>query len=157
MINEYDSFSALAAGVNGVIPDILYNGGRSSVATIAHAIYLKHVEHDVYDVYTPKVGGWIDHTTYRRDYNLVWGAETKMENQTTLISTSQADADESVVPGYVFSNENQGFLRLIESGHTGIWACGFPRPFVTNTQKEFDSSSKISNAIQREINRVMNS
>lgn len=157
MTNEYDSFSALAAGVNSVVPDILYNGGSSSVATTAKEIYLKHVQYDVYSVYTPKEGKWVGGTTYIRRYTLEHGAYVKMEDPTTLIASSEAEADDCVVPGYYFSNENQGFLRLIESGNTGIWKNGFPRPFVTNAQREFDSSSKINSAIQKEINRVMGS
>lgn len=157
MANEYDGFPALAAGVNDVISDILYNGGSSSVAVAAKKIYLKHVQNDVYSAYTPKEGKWVGGTTYIRRYTLEHGAYVKMEDPTTLIASSDAEADDCVVPGYFFSNENQGFLRLIESGNTGIWKHGFPRPFVTNAQKEFDSSSEISRAIQNEINRVMNS
>lgn len=126
------------------------------VANEVEAILLKHIKSDIYDVYTPKEGAWVGGTTYQRRHVLESGIKTTLEEDGTLLTTSDAPAGQCVVKGYNFSNADSGFLQLLESGHMGIWRNGFARPVIANAQKEVDESTKIRSILENEMKRVMN-
>lgn len=126
------------------------------VANEVEAILLKHIKSDIYDVYTPKEGAWVGGTTYQRRHVLEGGIKTTLEEDGTLLTTSDAPAGQCVVKGYNFSNADSGFLQLLESGHMGIWRNGFARPVIANAQKEVDESTKIKSILENEMKRVMN-
>ena len=126
------------------------------VANEVEAILLKHIKSDIYDVYTPKEGAWVGGTTYQRRHVLESGIKTTLEEDGTLLTTSDAPAGQCVVKGYNFSNADSGFLQLLESGHMGIWRNGFARPVIANAQKEVDESTKIKSILENAMKRVMN-
>lgn len=126
------------------------------VANEVEAILLKHIKSDIYDVYTPKEGAWVGGTTYQRRHVLEGGIKSTLEEDGTLVTTSDAPAGQCVVKGYNFSNADSGFLQLLESGHMGIWRNGFARPVIANAQKEVDESTKIKSILENEMKRVMN-
>ena len=108
------------------------------VANEVEAILLKHIKSDIYDAYTPKEGAWVGGTTYQRRHVLEGGIKSTLEEDGTLLTTSDAPAGQCVVKGYNFSNADSGFLQLLESGHMGIWRNGFARPVIAQAQKEVD-------------------
>lgn len=127
---------------------------EKDVAPIAEEILSKHIKSDIYDAYAPKENGWVNGTTYQRRHLLEDAVTSIMLDNNTLLVTSTATASPSIISGWSFHNRYQGaFLKLIESGNTGIWKSGFPRPAVTNTQEEIDNSNKITSAIKRGIKR----
>lgn len=132
---------------------------KKDVAPVAENILKKHIKSDIYDVYTPKTNGWVDGTTYHRRYALEQGITTIVQkDKHTILITSNATASPAVLKGWSFRNRYPGsFLKLLESGNMGIWRGGFPRPAVTNTQAEIDSSKKIENAIKNGIKREIGS
>ena len=148
----FEDVDDLLDAVEAGIADIL----RSDVAPVVESILLKHIKSDIYGVYTPKPGAWVNGTTYQRRHVLEDGITSELIGNDTLMVTSNATANQSVVKGYQFSNRYAGaFLQLLESGHMGIWRSGFPRPAVANAQREVETSSKVSSAIKNGIKRVM--
>lgn len=129
----------------------------TDVSPLVEEILLKHIKTDIYDVYTPKPRGWVHGQTYIRRHVLEGAVTSKIDEEHTLLTTSEATANESVVKGYHFSNRYAGaFLQLLESGHMGIWKKGFPRPAVTGAQKEVEESHRVESAIRKGIKRVTN-
>lgn len=126
------------------------------VADAVEAILLKHIKSDIYGAYSPKPGAWVGGSTYARRHVLESNIKTTLEDDGTLVTTSDAAAGQCVVRGYTFSNADSGFLRLLESGHMGIWRNGFARPAVSNAQKEVDNSEKIRSILENGMRRVMN-
>lgn len=126
------------------------------VANEVETILLKHIKSDIYDAYSPREGAWVGGTTYQRRHVLEGGIKTTLEEDGTLLTTSDAPAGQCVVKGYNFSNADSGFLQLLESGHMGIWRNGFARPVIANAQKEVDESTKIKSILENEMKRVMN-
>ncbi|MBR4021284.1 MAG: hypothetical protein IKI94_01595 [Ruminococcus sp.] len=127
---------------------------EKDVAPIAEEILKKHIKSDIYDAYTPKENGWVNGTTYQRRHVLEEAVTSIMLDKNTVLITSTATASPSIVNGWSFHNRYPGaFLKLIESGNTGIWKNGFPRPAVSNTQDEIDNSNQIASAIKRGIKR----
>lgn len=126
-----------------------------SVSDEVEKILLKHIKSDIYGAYTPKKGAWVGGTTYERRHVLEDNITSTLQEDGTLLVTSEAPAGQCVVKGYTFSNEDSGFLQLLESGHMGIWKGGFARPAVSNAQKEVDNSSKIRSMLEKGMKRVM--
>lgn len=156
-MTDYDSWEDLVSAVEGSIKHILLE----DVAPVAEDILRKHIENDIYGAYTPKNGGWfagrLYDSPYGRRHVLEDSIRSEMENATSMMITSYATANQSLVPGYSFSNRYGGaFLQMLENGDMGIWRKGFPRPAVSNAQKEIDTSSQIQNAIKNGIKRVIN-
>ncbi len=119
-------------------------------------ILLKHIKSDIYDAYTPQPGGWVSGSTYQRRHSLEGELSSFMEPDGTLVVTSEATANQSVVKGYQFANRQPGaFLQLLESGHMGIWKKGFARPAVSNAQKEIDNSTKLQRIAEAAIKKEM--
>lgn len=127
---------------------------QRDVAPVAEDILKKHIKSDIYDVYTPKPNGWVNGTTYQRRHTLEQAVTTIAQDTHTILVTSTATASPAVLSGWSFHNRYPGaFLKLLEVGNMGIWRGGFPRPAVTNTQNEIDTSQEIKSAIKNGIQR----
>lgn len=131
---------------------------KKDVAPVAEEILKKHIQSDIYDVYTLKENGWVTtdgaRTTYQRRHVLEKAITSLMPDKQTLLVTSTATASPAVITGWSFHNRYPGaFLKLLETGNMGIWRGGFPRPAVSNTQEELDRSAAIQSAIKNGIKR----
>lgn len=148
-----DDISTVSAGL---IPEIQAAILRD-VAPIVEDILKRHIQTDIYDAYTPKPGAWVDDTTYERRHDLEENITSSFISQDTMLTTSTATANVSVVPGYEFSDKYPGaFLELIGGNRLGIWRGGFARPAVANAQAEVDNSSLVQSAIRNSITQVLN-
>lgn len=146
----FSDWESLISAVDAKASKIL----KTDVAPIAEDILKEHIKSDIYDVYTPIENGWVNGTTYKRRHILEGAVTTIVQDKNTILITSTATASPAVVSGWSFHNRYPGaFLKLLEVGNMGIWNGGFPRPAVSNTQKEFDTSQKIKSAIQKGIQR----
>lgn len=156
MSKSCDSWEALTDAVQQRCVTIL----DKKVAPIAKEIVRKHIETDIYGVYTPKENGWVttdgEPTTYKRRYLLLKRGAIyhKFSKADEIMITSNVTASPAVVKGWSFRNRYPGaFLKLLETGNMGIWRGGFPRPAIGNAQKEIDKSSQISRVIREELNK----
>ena len=146
----FSDWESLVSAVDAKATQIL----QRDVAPVAEDILKKHIKSDIYDVYTPKPNGWVNGTTYQRRYALEQAVTTIVQDKHTILVTSTATASPAVLSGWSFHNRYPGaFLKLLEVGNMGIWRGGFPRPAVTNTQNEIDTSQEIKSAIQNGIQR----
>lgn len=146
----FSDWESLVSAVDAKATQIL----QRDVAPIAEDILKKHIKSDIYDVYTPKQNGWVNGTTYQRRHVLEQAVTTIVQDKHTILVTSTATASPAVLSGWSFHNRYPGsFLKLLEAGNMGIWHGGFPRPAVTNTQNEIDTSQEIKSAIQNGIQR----
>lgn len=146
----FSNWDELVNAINSKASEIL----EKDVAPVAEEILKEHIKSDIYDVYTPKEGGWVDGTTYQRRYVLEDGVKSTLEDSNTLLVTSTATASPSVFGDHSFDNKYDGsFLELLESGHMGIWRGGFPRPAVSNTEKDFKKNLEIKKAIKNATKR----
>lgn len=135
----------------------LFTSIMNEVAPVMKDILMKHIETDIYGAYTPIEGGWVNGTTYERRGSLLdeGNLTVLVENGDTIVVTSVATPNESVVPGHQFVSSQPGaFLQLLESGRMGIWRHGFARPAVRNAQDEINNSSKIEAAILKGIQLI---
>lgn len=151
MVDRYFSnWDALISAVDKKTALIL----KENVAPIAEEILQKHITSDIYDACKPKENGWVNGRTYERRYVLYDDITSILQDKRTLLITSLANASPAVLHGWSFRNRYPGsFLKLLESGNMGIWKSGFPRPAVSNTQNEIDSSVDIRRAVQNGIQR----
>ena len=125
------------------------------VAPIMKEILRKHILDDVYGAYTPHRNGWVNHKTYQRRHLLENNIETMMIDPYTIGVTSLAPAAPAVVPGYTFEERQEGsLLELIEAEKHGVWAGGFPRYPIRNTQDELNKSAEIARAIQDGLDAI---
>lgn len=146
----YSDWGSLTRAAKRAAVNIL----QSDVAPIAQKILLKHIATDIYGAYTPRENAWVGGTTYQRRHVLEGNLTSIMIEEDTLLTTSTATASPSVVVGYHFENRYPGsLLELIESGHTGIWRGGFPRPAVANAEREINNSADVNRAIRNGIKR----
>ncbi len=146
----FSDWESLISAVDAKATQIL----QRDVAPVAEDILKKHIKSDIYDVYTPKPNGWVNGTTYQRRHALEQAVTTIVQDKHTILVTSTATASPAVLSGWSFHNRYPGaFLKLLEVGNMGIWRGGFPRPAVTNTQNEIDTSQEIKSAIQNGIQR----
>lgn len=146
----FSDWESLVSAVDAKATQIL----QRDVAPVAEDILKKHIKSDIYDVYTPKPNGWVNGTTYQRRNALEQAVTTIVQDKHTILVTSTATASPAVLSGWSFHNRYPGsFLKLLEVGNMGIWRGGFPRPAVTNTQNEIDTSQEIKSAIQNGIQR----
>lgn len=158
MADKYlSNWDALVFHTNNAAEKIL----KEYVAPVAEDILRRHIQTDIYDAYTPKTNGWVSsdgkRETYQRRHVLERAVRSVLEDDNTLLVTSTARPSPSVVKGHNFINRYDGsFLELIQSGHTGIWKGGFPRPAVRNTEadfKDFDKGKRLGSVIQYGIRR----
>ena len=149
----YGDWDSLVAAAEEKISIIL----KQDVAPIVEEIVQSHIQSDIYYAYSPRPGAWIKGSTYQRRHTLENNISSSLLDGETLFVTSTATASPSVVKGYRFQNRYAGaFLKMLESGNTGIWRRGFPRPAITNAQTEIDDNlqnGSISRAIERGIKR----
>lgn len=109
------------------------------VAPVVEEILRKHIEKDVYGAYTP----W----RYNRRGSLTARIQSKILPDGTLLVTSMAEPN---VPHTGWQSSGDGaFLYMLEVGDLGWWRKGFPRPAITNAQKETDHSGKVKAAIKQ--------
>lgn len=152
----FDNMATLMMATQGAAMQVL----TEYVAPVAKDILRKHINTDIYAAGTtagrPREGAWIHGSTYRRRGNIGDAITSRLEDAETLFVTSTAPANTSIIKGSHFSNLSEGsFLQLLETGPWGIYKSGFPRPVIKNTQKEYDSSSEIKNAMKRGINDLI--
>ena len=146
----FDNWAALEAATKHAARRVL----KQDVAPIAEELLRKHIETDIYGVYRPKPNAWVNGTTYERRYVLPATTVSIFEGEDEMIVTSTAAPSKPVRPGHSFNHSEPGaFLKLLQSGHMGIWRGGFARPAVRNTQREIDGSVKIRQAILQGIKR----
>lgn len=123
---DYDSWESLTAAAQDRCKTIL----EKDVAPIAENILKRHIQSDIYDVYTPITNGWVNGQTYQRRHVLENSVYHCFIADDEILITSNAPASKSIVKGYSFHNRRPGsFLKLLETGHMGIWRHGFPRPW----------------------------
>lgn len=146
----FSDWEALVSAVDAKATKIL----QKDVAPVAESILKEHIKSDIYNVYTPIENGWVNGETYERRHILENTVTTLVQDKNTILITSTATASPAVISGWSFHNRYPGaFLKLLEVGNMGIWKGGFPRPVVSNTQNEIDTSQKIKTAIQDGIQR----
>lgn len=152
----YDDWDDLVSAAELKIATIL----KQDVAPIVEEIVQSHIQSDIYYAHTPRPGAWINRTTYQRRHALENNIVSSFSDKETLFVTSTASASPSIVKGYSFRNRYPGaFLKMLESGNTGIWRRGFPRPVINNAQIEIDDNlqgGSISRAIENGIKREFN-
>jgi len=152
----YDDWESLVSAAEKKVARIL----KQDVAPIVEEILQSHIQSDIYYAYSPRPGAWVKGTTYKRRHILEKNIASSLSDSETLFVTSTATASPSVVKGYSFRNRYPGaFFKMLESGNTGIWRKGFPRPVVSNAQMEIDDnlqSGSISRAIENGIKREFN-
>lgn len=147
---DYSSWEELCAAAQNKCHEIL----DRDVAPVARDIVKRHIQHDIYDVYTPIPNGWVNGTTYQRRHVLSSSVYHTFVHDDEIMVTSNATASKAVVPGYSFHNRRPGsFLKLLETGRMGIWRGGFPRPAIGKAQEEINHSSAIRNAIRSGLDR----
>lgn len=156
----FSDWESLVSAVDAKATQIL----QRDVAPVAEDILKKHIKSDIYDVYTPKENGWVlkaettasgrdkyVRITYQRRNDLIDAVSSRMMGKHTLFISSNAKVNTSLFG--TFQHHEGAFLELLESGNMGLWRGGFPRPAVTNTQNEIDTSHEIKSAIQNGIQR----
>lgn len=149
----YENLEDIISDAQRKITNIL----KQDVAPIAEEIVKSHIQSDIYYAYSPRPGAWIGGTTYQRRHILEDSVSSFLTNGDTLCITSTATASPSIVKGHSFRNRYSGaFLEMLESGNTGIWRRGFPRPAIAHAQLEIDDSlhgGAIARAIEAGIKR----
>lgn len=158
-MTEYEDWESLVNAAQASCRDILVR----NVAPVMKDIVKRHIQTDIYDAYTP-----VEYYTFGRQIfagyqrrHVLEGAmyhELQGKNKDTIMVTSTAPASKPIVKGYSFYNRRPGaFLKMLEGPNMGIWRTGFPRPAITNAQKEIDRSAAINNAIREGIGKYFNS
>ena len=147
----YDSWENLTAAAEKHCANVLLK----DVAPVAKEIVRKHIQSDIYDAYTPQEGAWVNGSTYQRRGKLLTTLQATLNvDGNELTVTSKATASKPIIKGYRFNNVYPGaFLEMLESDNRGIWKSGFPRPAISNAQKEIDSSREIISAIENGFRR----
>lgn len=153
----YGSWSALTSAVYKKAPDIL-----SHVRSAMEKALNERIEKDIYDVYTPKVNGWVSEdgkkrATYHRTNRLKKSAIALFEAPNILVATSHAWPNHSVLGwSYPFEYRNEGaFLEMLETGarggRLGRWSGGFNRYAVANLQAYINEGAGPGLAIHNAI------
>lgn len=150
---DYSNWDSLVEAARSKCATILKN----DVAPVAKEILKKHIQSDIYGVYTPKPNGWVNGQTYQRRHILesnIVERTSKTGRGATLLVSSYAPPSPPIINGYAFTNKGGGsFLKMLEVGNMGFWRKNFPRPAVKNAQEEINNSNEIKAAIQSGINR----
>lgn len=155
---DYDSWESLTAAAQEKCKTIL----EKDIAPVAKDILKKHIQADIYDVYTPTTNGWVNGQTYKRRHVLEGSIYHSFIAEDEILVTSNATASKSIIRGYSFHNRRPGsFLKLLEVGNMGFLGdCTpkfkYPRPAVRNAQTEIDKSSAIKAAIRAGIAKQFN-
>lgn len=151
---EYSSYEELVSSIEKTFPKIL----EDYVTPVMTEILKQHIYTDIYQVYTPVSGGWVNGTTYKRRRNLPNSLYSivKSDGDGVLAFVTSDESFTPIIKGHHFDNNcNPGaFLEMLEKGNMGIWKIGFPRPAVSNAQKEIDTSYAIKEAIQKGLDSI---
>lgn len=147
----YYNWEDLTAAAQKVCQKIL----EKDVAPVVKEILGRHIKSDIYDVYTRKTNGWVikvgdkyKAATYKRRHILEDSLISVMTDVDEIMITSKAPPRDPI-DGSKFNNSEYGaFLNLLETGRMGLWRGGFPRPAVSNAQREVNRSSGIKKAIK---------
>lgn len=130
-----------------LIPEIL-----KDISSVAEQILKDRIKKDIYGVYQPKEGAWVLGSTYRRREELIPLVVSEVRDKNTLFVTSLAEASESILKNSIFSeNHNGAFLELLEKGDLGFWRKNFPRPAISNTEREYEKGNKIKAELNKSI------
>lgn len=144
----FDSIDDLFQAIGGV--EIIDEAQMGAVIEEGKNVLYKHIQSDIYGAYTPKPGGWVGGTTYARRNSLSKGSLIAInEPDGTITITSTAVPGDPVGRGSI-RKEPGSLLQLIEGNRHGLWRGGFPRPAVSNAQKEIDSGALMS-AIEKAL------
>ena len=145
----HNNFASLLIETNAKAAKIL----NQDMLPVAQEIFKKHIQSDIYDVYSPRNGAWVNGSTYARRYSLLNVGTIHLGNNTVML-TNFSSPSPPIVKGWSFKHSGAGsFLKLLEDGNMGIWKRGFPRPAVTNTQKDFETNNNLNRAILNGIQR----
>lgn len=172
-MDNYDNYTDLVDDIKQEYTRRLVD----EIKPIVFDILRKHIQTDIYDVYTPRENGWVEYdeaagkwrrwVTYKRRYGLLdTGKEyyTVEDNSSgnAVSLTLFATIDEQVSPfprKHAFKYSDHGaFLKLLEVGRLGIFTAArfggspFPRPAVSNAQAEIDKDPRIKAIINRAVN-----
>lgn len=115
------------------------------VAPVVEDILRKHIDQDVYGAYSP--------TVYSRRGSLTAGVQSRMIADDELLVTTIAQPNRPA-SGWASSGDG-AFLYMLEVGDLGWWRKGFPRPAISNAQRETDRSSAVERAKKAGIRQVM--
>lgn len=114
------------------------------VAPVVEEILRKHIASDIYGAYSPNV--------YDRRMSLMNSIKSQMISDSELLVTAIAQPNK---PAHGWHSSGDGaFLHMLETGNLGWWRKGFPRPAISNAQREVDSSSAVERAKRTGIKRV---
>ena len=138
------------------------------VKPVMQEILLEHIREDIYGssptssyagrpAKTPyDKAGLPSPNWYVRSYNLLDAGNLFTEiDGNTIYMTSNAQPP--TVWSGSWSATDGGFLALLEGGDLGMWRKGFPRPALSNAQKEVDRSQAIRSAINKGFEDIFNS
>lgn len=162
---EHGSIEELLAAVNedaqaSIVNEVL----MQDVAPIVEEMLLSHIQHDIYDAYTPVERGWFHNQTYPRRWTLLRRENLRswILEDGVLAVTSTAVPDGPVSKHYnksFYDMETGGFLAMLENGNMGFWSRmkgPLPRPALSRAQSEVDASQisgRIKHAIDNGIKR----
>lgn len=153
-MSDYDNFNDLISAIESKIPQVL----EDYAVPVMKDILCQHIYTDIYQSYVPTPNGWIGGSTYQRRRNLPNSLydiiEREDDGYVAMVTSNETFSP--IISGYSFNNNyNPGaFLEMIETGNMGIWKSGFPRPAVSNAQKEINTSSQLKEAIQKGLEAV---
>lgn len=142
MTKEIDNIDALyAAAFDSASVRIVL---MEYVAPVVEGILRKHIETDIYGAYSP--------TAYDRRMSLTNSIKSQMISDNELLVTA---ASQPNFPANGWHSSGDGaFLHMLELGDLGWWRKGFPRPAISNAQREVDSSTAVEAAKRNGIKRV---
>lgn len=151
-----DNWSQLVGEAQNACRDIL----EDDVAPVATKILKKHIKTDIYDAYTPKTNGWVVmrgkkriRQTYQRRNDLSADLFYIVNKDKELTVSSNSNPMPPITGAKIRFNGYGSLLYLLESADMGLWRGGFPRPAVTNAQKEINESAAIANAINHGLSK----
>lgn len=133
------------------------------VVPVMKDILLKHIQDDIYGQEAPTKHQWFGGQPYSRTGALLEESSLYdiMLDDTTVMVTSNAQPDYAPIKTSkrFDGNTEGGFLAMLENGNMGFWSTvtglRFPRPAISNAQKEIDDSPEIEAALQRGLKEVL--
>lgn len=143
---QYGNWDALARATQKKL-----NNTLEKIKPQAVEIVKQHIKDDIYNAYTPKVGAWVNGTTYKRRGMLKRVSGTISKAESTLYITNNATPSSPIIKGYSFRPEGSGaFLKMLSVGKMGIFKRGtkFPRPALENAVAEMENSESFHRHIQ---------
>lgn len=146
----YNSVEEFLAAVEAAIPEV----AEEYIAPYVEDVLSRHIESDIYDVYTPKEGGWV-HGTYHRRHALTGGIQSVFKGD-VLSTTSTAAPSPSILGAATWGSAEGAFFDLLASGNMGLWRNGFPRPAIPKAQAEIDGSTDVLDRLfEKGLNAIL--